>query len=163
MQLRWHDTTFEVQVDALPEGRYRLRVGDWEQVVDEVQMEGQVLRFRQDNHWHILRVAVTGKGVWVAHEGRTWYLEPARATGERRRPTSSQQDGRLRAPVPAQVREIRVQPGDRVQQGQVVAILEAMKMEFRLQAPFDGVVALVDAEPGQVVEREWVVIEIRPE
>lgn len=162
MHVRWHHTLFPVAIEDLPDGRHRLRVDDWEEVVDEIRWEGNRLHFRQGPHWRTLWIATTEKGVWVAMEGRTWFLEVARKAG-RQRPATAQQDGRLRAPVPAQVREIRVREGERVQQGQVVAILEAMKMEFRLQAPFDGVVVQIGAEPGQVVEREGVVVEVRPD
>lgn len=163
MHVRWNHTLFPVTLESLPDGRYRLQVGDWEEVVDEIRWEGDRWRVRQGSRWRTLWVASTDKGVWVALDGRAWFLEAARPTGGRPGSATGHQDGRLRAPVPAQVREIRVREGERVQQGQVVAILEAMKMEFRLQAPFNGVVVQVGAAPGQVVEREWVVVEIRPE
>jgi 3-methylcrotonyl-CoA carboxylase alpha subunit len=44
-----------------------------------------------------------------------------------------------------------VRPGDRVEKGQRLAIVEAMKMEHALVAPADGEVAEVAAEPGQQV------------
>ncbi len=162
MHVRWHNTLFQVSIEALPDGHHRLRVNDWEEVVDEIRWEGNQLRFRQGPRWCTLWVVTTEKGAWVALEGRTWFVETERKVG-RRETLATQQDGRLRAPVPAQVREVRVQEGERVHQGQVVVILEAMKMEFRLQAPFNGVVVQINAEPGQVVERERVVVEIRPD
>ena len=163
MHVRGQHTQFQVSIEDLPDGRFRLRVNDWEEVVDEIHWEGHRLRFRQGPRWRTLWVVTTERGAWVALEGRTWFMEAVRRHMGRQSTPSARQDGRLRAPVPAQVREVRVREGERVRQGQVVAILEAMKMEFRLQAPFDGVVVQIGAEPGQVVEREWVVVEIRPD
>ena len=53
----------------------------------------------------------------------------------------------------AQLVQWLVQPGEAVAAGQVVLILEAMKMEHTLTAPFDGKVASLNAsEGGQAVE-----------
>jgi acetyl/propionyl-CoA carboxylase alpha subunit len=49
----------------------------------------------------------------------------------------------IRAPMPGVVRQIDVTVGTRVQAGEVLAVLESMKMEFPLRAPRDGVVAEV--------------------
>jgi 3-methylcrotonyl-CoA carboxylase alpha subunit len=52
-----------------------------------------------------------------------------------------------------------VEKGNTVRKGQRVAILEAMKMEHALVAPFDGVVTDVLARPGnQVAERATVLV-----
>ena len=69
-------------------------------------------------------------------------------------------DGRLRAPMHGKVIALTVEPGETVSKGQRVAVIEAMKMEHALQAPFDGVVAGVHAEAGQQVGEGALLIEI---
>jgi len=49
--------------------------------------------------------------------------------------------GRLTAPMPGKVVSFAVRPGDRVQRGQALAVMEAMKMEHTISAPADGVIA----------------------
>jgi 3-methylcrotonyl-CoA carboxylase alpha subunit len=49
--------------------------------------------------------------------------------------------GRLTAPMPGKVVSFLAQPGDKVQRGQALAVMEAMKMEHTISAPRDGVVA----------------------
>ena len=62
------------------------------------------------------------------------------------------------APMPGKVIALNVTPGDTVEKGQVVAVMEAMKMEHALTAPRDGVVETVGAELGaQVPEGEVLV------
>mgnify|MGYP001088971908 FL=1 len=62
-------------------------------------------------------------------------------------------EGRLTAPMPGKVVSFFAQPGDRVQRGQALAVMEAMKMEHTLHAPHDGVVAeLLYAVGDQVPE-----------
>jgi len=62
-------------------------------------------------------------------------------------------EGRLTAPMPGKVVSFLAQAGERVQRGQALAVMEAMKMEHTLHAPHDGVVAeLLYAVGDQVPE-----------
>jgi biotin carboxyl carrier protein len=65
------------------------------------------------------------------------------------------------APIPGVLIALRVAPGDSVEAGQVVAVLESMKMENELKAPCGGVVQeLRVAGPGAIVDRDQVVMVI---
>src|SRR5690606_18097619 len=52
---------------------------------------------------------------------------------------SAASDGSLRAPMPGKVVAVQVKAGDAVARGQPLVVLEAMKMEHALAAPFGGV------------------------
>ena len=56
------------------------------------------------------------------------------------------------SPLPGTVLEIRVQPGAQVKRGDVMFIVEAMKMENDVCAPRDGVVATVAVSKGATVD-----------
>jgi 3-methylcrotonyl-CoA carboxylase alpha subunit len=61
--------------------------------------------------------------------------------------------GRLSAPMPGKVVSFAVQAGDKVKPGQVLAVMEAMKMEHTLTAPAEGeVLELLYAPGDQVTE-----------
>ena len=60
-------------------------------------------------------------------------------------------DGSLRAPMPGKIVATPAKPGDTVARGQPVVVLEAMKMEHALVAPFDGVVAEIAVAVGDQV------------
>jgi 3-methylcrotonyl-CoA carboxylase alpha subunit len=62
--------------------------------------------------------------------------------------------------MPGQIRALNVSEAEAVTKGQTLLVLEAMKMEIRVQAPRDGVVKKLFVEQGQTVEREQVLIEI---
>lgn len=59
--------------------------------------------------------------------------------------------GNVCAPMPGTINDVRVKTGDSVKKGQVLLILEAMKMENEIVAPTDGTVISVDIEKGQNV------------
>ena len=64
----------------------------------------------------------------------------------------------VRAPLPGLLREMKVAPGARVAQGDVVAVIEAMKMEHALEAPRDGIVAEIGAAPGDQLAEGAVIL-----
>ncbi len=59
--------------------------------------------------------------------------------------------GGLLAPMPGSVLAVHVAPGDTVGQGQLLMVVEAMKMEHRVTAPHAGMVSEVRAHPGDQV------------
>ena len=56
--------------------------------------------------------------------------------------------GSVGAPMPGEVLAVKVKVGDKVEKGQPLAILSAMKMEMVVQAPISGVVKSISAEKG---------------
>ena len=58
----------------------------------------------------------------------------------------------VKAPMPGVVLKVQVQQGQAVKAGQVLVILEAMKMENEIVAPKDGTVAQIVAAKGASVE-----------
>jgi len=73
--------------------------------------------------------------------------------------TGSAGDGVIKAPMHGKVLEILAEVGDRVTAGQRLAVIEAMKMEHTLRAPFDGAVTQVSVGAGtQVVEGAQIMV-----
>ncbi|MEV0383699.1 biotin carboxylase N-terminal domain-containing protein [Nonomuraea sp. NPDC050643] len=87
--------------------------------------------------------------VYVDHPGGHAELTPVPHLPE---PAEHVAPGSLLAPMPGTVLRVEVAAGDRVTKGQAVLVLEAMKMEHRIAAPSDGVVAGVHVEKGRQVD-----------
>jgi geranyl-CoA carboxylase alpha subunit len=68
--------------------------------------------------------------------------------------------GRVIAPMHGLLLEVMVKPGDEVSKGQTLAVLEAMKMHYEIQAEIDGTVAGVTAVAGKQVATDDVLIDI---
>lgn len=67
------------------------------------------------------------------------------------------------SPMPGICDKILVKPGDQVEAKQPVAVIIAMKMEYVLKAPRDGIVKSVNADVGQSVAKGAVIIEFEQE
>ena len=77
-------------------------------------------------------------------------------------PEAVETPGSLHAPMPGRVVRVEARVGDSVRAGQVLVVLEAMKMEHTLRAPHDGILDEVDCSPGDQVEAGAVLVVIRP-
>jgi len=60
-------------------------------------------------------------------------------------------EGVIKAPLVGQIVSIKVNPGDSINQGDVLLILEAMKMQNEMKATSDGVVKKIHVKKGQTV------------
>lgn len=58
----------------------------------------------------------------------------------------------ITSPMPGDILEVRVKPGDRVNPGDVVCVLEAMKMKNMIRTAHSGVIASVEVVAGQAVD-----------
>ena len=66
----------------------------------------------------------------------------------------------IKAPMPGTILDVRVQAGQAIKKGQVLVILEAMKMENEIQAPCDGTVGSVNVRKGDSVETQALICTI---
>ena len=106
-------------------------------------------------------------GKWLATvEGRTFEIEipdsgpvvkKRRAAGGKKK-----KSGTVSANIPGKIVTIEVEVGQEVTEGQVILILEAMKMQNEIQAPVNGKVVSVNCEEGQSIEANVPLVVIEP-
>lgn len=66
----------------------------------------------------------------------------------------------LRAPMPGLVVAVSVAEGQEVKKGQVILILESMKMQNELKAPRDGIIGRIRVRPGETVEQKQTLLSV---
>jgi acetyl-CoA/propionyl-CoA carboxylase, biotin carboxylase, biotin carboxyl carrier protein len=96
-------------------------------------------------------IARHGDTVWVGRDGHQLEARPARATGAH----DATLLGALEAPMPGTVLLVHVANGDRVEEGDVLLVIESMKMELAMRAPAAGTVEGLELHPGdRVAQRQ---------
>lgn len=105
-------------------------------------------------------VVRNGATIYAVVDGVTWpfeLLDPLAPPA-----TASAGGDRLVAPMPGRIISVDVAPGTTVSRGQVLLVLEAMKVQMRLTAPRDGTVATVHAEAGALVDDGAELVKFEP-
>jgi 3-methylcrotonyl-CoA carboxylase alpha subunit len=102
----------------------------------------------------------TNDGYLVNDLGSTFVLNEARTSGSA---DGAADDGTVISPMPGKIIALEVRQGDRVKKGQKLLTLEAMKMEHSLVAPFDGMVAELNAAAGAQVTEGTLLVRVEKE
>jgi acetyl/propionyl-CoA carboxylase alpha subunit len=129
---------------------YQRREGGWEPTLADAlpEIDSPAVVIDTDDGFEVNDAT----GRWLMRLGP---LARARADEE-------QADGALRAPMPGTVVAVNVTPGQAVSEGEVLAVMTAMKMEMTLAAPFHGVVAGVGCAVGDLVSSRQVLVTVTP-
>ena len=100
-------------------------------------------------------------------EGQTFEVKvPDAGPAPKQRRSSggkTKKSGKVSANIPGKVVTLEVEIGDVVSEGQVVMILEAMKMQNEIQAPVSGTVTEIHCEEGQSIEANVPLLVITPD
>jgi acetyl-CoA/propionyl-CoA carboxylase biotin carboxyl carrier protein len=94
--------------------------------------------------------------LWIGRDGHQLELAPARAG----RGDLTVTGDSLAAPMPGTVLLVHVSDGDRVSEGDVLVVLESMKMELSVSAPHDGTVSGLSVRPGDKVALREILLEV---
>jgi geranyl-CoA carboxylase alpha subunit len=103
----------------------------------------------------------TGSQLWIQFEGETFVIEDSRGT-KRSNQQQDESSPDIRAPMPGKVTKVLVAINEDVSKGQVLVMMEAMKMEYSLKSKVDGVVESVGCKAGDQVALQHVLLKIRP-
>lgn len=126
---------------------------------DPVWRDG-ILTYREAGRRRRVALTIDGDRVLLASGDTVAVLVPGRTMTSDR--DSASGDGRIRAPMPGRLAELRVAVGDIVTAGQTVAVLEAMKLFQELKAPAGGTVTAVHRRACEPVDGQAILVEVTP-
>ncbi len=164
----WHADGWRMGADPAPDtvtlgetlhvvDRHRGRVDEHE--VRTVAVQDHTVHLIVDGRAEHAVLDVRSGDVEVAHRGQRWAWQRPDPFADHG-PEAG--DGSLVAPMPGTVLDVRVEQGQQVAEGDVLGVLEAMKMELALTAPFAGTVTTVDAVAGRQVPLGHVLFHVEP-
>jgi pyruvate carboxylase subunit B len=128
------DEVWEVDARLTAQGIYSLLIGGVSYVANVVDREGTCL------------VDVGGEAYEVLVEEQTRWIIRTRGGA-----ADAGHGQTVRAPMPGKITHVAVRPGDRVQAGDTLVVIEAMKMENELKAAAPGAIAEVRVSAGEAV------------
>jgi biotin carboxyl carrier protein len=150
---------FEVEIFARDGNLLRARIGtrDVSATLEPVSAGGAILTIG-DRRWRVF-AARRSSSIVVGVGPQCFELAPVEAASRRERHLAAPE---VTAPMPGKVLKVLVKPGDRVKAGDVLVVLEAMKMETTLVAEGDAVVKRVRVAEGATVDHGAVLVELSP-
>ena len=123
---------------SFDDGRYRVVVHDGQHTLPAPAFDGSGVRFAVETLDGLRQgsaaYAVEGDSLYLAWAGASWRFDDTLREPPRRH-QEDLTDGRLTAPMNGRVVAVHAQPGDKVDSGSPLVVLEAMKMEHALSLP----------------------------
>jgi biotin carboxyl carrier protein len=107
-------------------------------------------------------IATRGDEVFVHVEGEAHQLTYQHPLVRLARQAHGGAEDMIRAPMPGSLVSVAVKAGDAVAKGQVLLVMESMKMETTIVSPRDGVVAAVHFDKGQTFDRDALLLTLEP-
>lgn len=157
----YRTTQHEVWITPLENGSFRVHCGNINPLVELRSVHEADYLLRVNGHQQ--RVTVVNAGDdhrWVHTINGTYHLRwisPFPLPG-----STAEAEGSLRAPMPGQVIQVAVEPGQTVEKGDLLLIIEAMKMEHRIEAPYAGTVEAIHYRIGDTVQHNAVLLALIP-
>ncbi len=127
--IMYDNTEYTIEATELEKGHLKLQVGD--RTIKCVITEGE-------------------KEKYVFVDGEVFKVRPVELTGKKK--TRKKEEGNLTSPISGKVVNVKVKPGAKVKKGEVVMVIEAMKMEYLIRAPYTGTIKKVHFKENDQIE-----------
>jgi len=125
----YDNTEYKVKTDEIKPGHLKIKLGD-----------------------RIIKCIITkgDKDKFVFVEGDVFKVRNIELTGAKK--TKKKEKRNLNSPISGKVVSIKIKDGDKVKKGDVLMIIEAMKMEYLIRAPYNGKVKKVNFKEKDQIE-----------
>ena len=133
----YDNTEYKVEAEEVKPGQLKLKIGD--RIVKSIITEGL-------------------KEKYVFVDGAVFKVKPVELTGFGKK--KKKEKGDLSSPISGKVVSVKVKKGDSVKKGAVLMVIEAMKMEYLIRAPYPGVIKKINFKEKDQIEIGQVTLEI---
>jgi biotin carboxyl carrier protein len=150
--------TYTVRLERVPDGSYTATIGERSFPVEAQPLKDGGWLLSMEGQRFTVYGAAAGDHRYLQLNGQAYTLTVPDTRAKRRKGAAA--GGDLTAQMPGQVADVLVTEGEAVEAGQTLVILEAMKMQIRVNAPAAGRVRRLLVGKGMVVERGQLLLEI---
>lgn len=125
----YDNTEYKVEAEEIKTGHLKIKIGD--RLIKSVITEGKKEKF-------------------VFVDGAVFKVKPIELTGAKK--TKKKEEGDLSSPISGKVISIKSKVGASAKKGDVLMIIEAMKMEYLIRAPYSGKVKKINFKENDQIE-----------
>jgi len=90
------------------------------------------------------------KEKFVFVDGNVFKVKPVELTAKKK--TKKKEEGNLNSPISGKVVNVKVKKGSKVKKDEVLMVIEAMKMEYLIRAPYNGIVDKINFKENEQIE-----------
>jgi 3-methylcrotonyl-CoA carboxylase alpha subunit len=134
----YDNTEYRVEAEEIKPGHLKIKLGD--RILKSVITEGE-----------------NEKYVFV--EGDVFYVKNVELTGAKK--TKKKEEGSLNSPISGKVVKLEVKIGNKVNKGDVLMVIEAMKMEYLIRAPSNGKITKINFKENDQIEIGQTTVEMK--
>jgi len=124
----YDNTEYIVEVEETKPGQLKLKIGN--KIIKSIITEGDKEKF-------------------VFVDGEVFKVKPVQLTGMKK---EKSKEGNLNSPISGRVVSVKTKNGDSVKKGDILMVIEAMKMEYLIRAPYDGKIKKVFFKEKDLIE-----------
>ena len=127
--ITYDNTEYIAEAEEIKPGQLKIKIGN--KIIKSVITEGE-------------------KEKYVFVDGEVFKVKPVQLTGLKKE--KRKEEGDLSSPISGKVVSVKVKNGNSVKKGDILMVIEAMKMEYLIRAPYDGKVKKVNFKINDLIE-----------
>ena len=127
--ITYDNTEYQIEAEEITPGYLKISVGD--RLIKAVVTEGE-------------------KEKYVFLDGEVFKVKAIPLTG--RKTSAKKNKGDLTSPISGRVTKVSIKEGSKVKKGDILVVIEAMKMEYLIRAPYNGVVKKIYVKEKEQIE-----------
>lgn len=135
----YDNTEYKVEAEEIKKGHMKIKIGD--RIIKSIITEGDKEKF-------------------VFVEGNVYKVVPVELTGVKKS-RKKKEEGDLSSPISGKVVNVKVKKGDKVKKDDVIMVIEAMKMEYIIRSPYNGIVNKINFKENDQIEIGEITAEVK--
>lgn len=135
----YDNTEYKISAEEIKPGHLKINIGN--RLLKAIVTEGEKEKF-------------------VFIDGNVYKVKPVELTGRKKKSKKDSDESDLDSPISGKIVNVKVKKDDVVKKGDVLIVIEAMKMEYLIRSPYDGKVRKINFKENDQVEIGQTTVEI---